>query len=119
MRTIKFRALCDGLLFEMTDGMSLNGFFEAISWYDDVVLEQFTGLLDKNGEEIYEGDHDAEGLFVVFCDRCHGWQFGLIDIPTKEIVIDCQWCYGNFGFDDYTKDFEITGNIHEKCTKKN
>ena len=54
MRQIKFRAW-HGELKEYCEGTTSNMF----SWIDDgqpITLEQFTGLQDKHGVDIYEGD---------------------------------------------------------------
>ena len=54
MRQIKFRAW-HGELKEYCEGTTSNMF----SWIDDgqpITLEQFTGLQDNNGVDIYEGD---------------------------------------------------------------
>ncbi len=80
---------------------------------DGKTVEQFTGCLDKNGKPIFEGDYAEDGTIVVFCDKCHGWQFGQLDIPTGDIVIPCHKCDGNYWFDEEIEDFEITGNIHD------
>jgi hypothetical protein len=68
MRTIKFRAWDSDfgkMIYEFTpDGYSVdmqNGMLEVGSQNGDgdyftLPLMQFTGLLDKNGKEIYEGD---------------------------------------------------------------
>jgi len=74
---------------------------------------QYIGRKDKNGKEIYDGDYDSDGNCVVWCDRCNGWEFGLIDMPTKELCIPCHKCDGNFFFEDHINDFTITGNIHD------
>lgn len=74
---------------------------------------QFTGRKDKNGKDIYEGDFDIDGNIVVWCDKCNGWEFGAIDIPTNEIVINCHRCDGNFFFEDQINDFVIFSNVHQ------
>lgn len=63
MREIKFRAWDDGRMFQVKDGSDpqcseyelLRKLFGMIR--EDAIVMQFTGLLDKNGREIYEGDH--------------------------------------------------------------
>lgn len=61
MREIKFRAwdteakqmiLVNDAKF--VDGVMIGA--KGVNWDNQVVVMQFTGLLDKNGKEIYEGD---------------------------------------------------------------
>lgn len=63
----------------------------------------------ENGE-IFEGDYDSDGNCVVWCNSCHSWQFGALDIPTKDICIKCHSCEGNFDFSEYAEKFEPIGN---------
>jgi hypothetical protein len=59
-----------------------------------------------NGIEIYEGDMDSEGNFVVYCEDCNGYEFAT---P----LVNCQRCNGDFFFEDLLDYFSPINNIHD------
>lgn len=74
------------------------------SFFDDVIIEQFTGLKDKNGKKIFEGDILREGNdnFSVL------WYENMCGFSLKHDHQTIQYPGWNRG-----KQMEIIGNIHE------
>ena len=75
-------------------------------------VSQFINQYDINGDKIFEGDYNEDGLCVKWCSICNGFEFALIDMPTKDICIPCNRCDGNYFYADIT-DFVVRGNIHD------
>lgn len=120
MRPIKFRAWVrfDSGKYGMLDHENLLDWSlrEVLEDEGTDVLMQFTGLLDKNGKEIYEGDvvkllHSAEdyaGMLgsIEWCDSgcCGGWRVQFIGVGNNEM------------FAKYAENSEIIGNIYENTS---
>lgn len=77
----------------------------------DVVLEQYTGLTDKNGKEIYEGDIVLIGdeYAIVLYDETKASFMGQFYIGDKDRSIK----QNDYIFDFCPNDIEVIGNIHE------
>lgn len=146
-REIKFRAkiVMDVEPFAMKKGDWVEGYYyedlqdgEWCSWIkecDDIIhykvdkntLGQFTGLLDKNGKEIYEGDivrnkevggYGLEYIGVVryYEEDC---RFGIDLTATNKFTKRKLFTIGECSFNDgnctikYYNEYEVLGNIHD------
>ena len=121
MREIKFRAWdtkrgiwlweCGALKTPATSG-EVSRRWE-LSLKDDVVLQQFTGLKDKNWKEIYEGDILTSNATppriceVVYDEACFRVRFGPhnVDAPLHFFLA--------INYIPYEREAEVIGNIYE------
>lgn len=106
MREIKFRAWSDN---KMT-GPFFIGSSASMAAFD--CIEQFTGLRDKNGKEIYEGDILADKAVVEWFNRLT-WDGGCAHPGYycrhwSEYKED-----GDMSYHDDFEGVEVIGNIHD------
>ena len=117
MKELKFRAwdgkkIIDDVI--PASETSIIELFDRYEWQETEVkaVEQYTGLKDKNGKEIYEGDILGgiwESGFISWCEKCKQLQYHSADIG-------CMACSGDANWYELAEDdgeLEVIGNIHE------
>jgi len=122
MREIKFRAwdkskrkmIATGfhIIGETTVFNVLRGY--KIADYDNIVVMQYTGLEDKNGAEIWEGDIICVNPGKAYESRKQirflwGSFVGVDQWPVKDVEKDLVMRF----YSDQSEEWEVIGNIYE------
>jgi hypothetical protein len=116
MRELKFR-YWDSFNAEMlySDGIGLENFFRcyqmAKNFDNNPILMQLTGLKDKNGKEIFEGDILRDGAVVEYFEHL-AWDGGGSSHPGFYCK---KWFCGDeeLSYHDSFIGVEVVGNIYE------
>lgn len=116
MREIKFRGKrLDGKGWAFGHLVKMWGEWHIIDWNDEntayavdpATVGQYTGLKDKNGREIYEGD-----IIGGSNGSINGWEWPF-NSEIKWNDEECGFNTPNWGYMDSTHYYNVLGNIYD------
>lgn len=115
MREIKFRVWDKKreefiYKFSVTEFVSYDPDLNEIFEKNDFVFQQYTGLKDKNGREIYEGDIL---LYELSYEESHGGELENELYEVKFVDGLFVWSDQSFCGQADAKSFEVVGNVFE------
>lgn len=109
MRKLEFRAIWNKT-GELMGDQAYNG--QCFAWLaegQDITIEQFTGLLDKNGVKIFEGDLIRNQSGRICAVTWHADTASFDCEPVKPVTGDSK----NSGNELWPIFMEVIGNTHE------